>query len=266
MSQRNENWISKYGPWALVTGASDGIGLEMARDIAARGLNVLLVARRQEKLTGLAQSIIAEFGVQAQVLSADLAKAQDVRRVIDESARRDAGLLVSAAGYGTAGAFTSIDPEAELDMLAVNCAASLALAHAFARRLAPQKRGGIILFGSLVAFQGVPFAANYAATKAYIQTLAEGLHSELRKQGVDVLAVAPGPVHTGFAARSGMKLGTAANAKDVAREAVAALGRKSTVRPGLQAKLLIGGLAVLPRKARTAIMGRIMASMTTHET
>lgn len=262
MSQHRENWIGKYGPWAIVTGASDGIGLEMARDVAARGLNVILVARSQNKLNTLAKSIQSEFGVQAEVAAADLSIASEVDRVIAFTQRFDVGLLISAAGYGTSGEFIAIDAAAELNMLDVNCRASLAMAHAMAVRLAPQKRGGIILFGSLVAFQGVPFSANYAATKAYIQTLAEGIRTELAAYGVDVLSVAPGPVHTGFAARSGMKLGLGAMPADVARIAVAALGHKGTIRPGLQAKFLWASLAMLPRVAKTAIMGRIMASMT----
>ncbi len=256
------SWIEKYGPWALITGASDGIGLEMARGVAERGLNVVLVSRNQSKLNELAQNIQAEFGVRTQVIATDLSEAAEVNRVIDLSQQFNIGLLIAAAGYGTSGEFIKIEVVSELNMLDVNCRASLALAHAFALRLAPRKRGGIILFSSLVAFQGVPFSANYAASKAYIQTLAEGLHIELKPHGIDVLAVAPGPVQTGFAARAGMQLGQAANPVDVARAALQALGRKSTVRPGLQAKLLMGSLAMLPRAARSAIMGQIMSTMT----
>ena len=122
-------------------------------------------------------------------------------------------------------------------------------------------RGGIVLFGSVLGWQGVPGQANYSATKAYVQALAEGLHGELRPHGVDVLCIAPGPVHTGFAARAGMTLASATTADVVADATWAALGKRVTVVPGLQAKLLTAGLKTLPRYGRSLVLGRVMASM-----
>ena len=261
MSENDVAWIKKYGPWAMVTGASDGIGLEMARNAAGRGLNVILVARNKSKLTELARSISDQFNVETSVMAADLSVADNVESLIANTKSFEIGLLISAAGFGTSGAFVDIAQSSELNMLDLNCRASLALAHAFAQRFVVRKRGGLVLFSSLVAFQGVPFSANYAASKAYMQTLAEGLSVELKHHGVDVLSVAPGPVHTGFAARSGMTMGAAAKPSDVAREAMAALGRKTTVRPGLQAKVLMFSLGMLPRGGRSFIMGKIMSSM-----
>lgn len=119
-----------------------------------------------------------------------------------------------------------------------------------------------MLFGSIVGFQGTPFAAHYAATKAYVQALAEGLAVELAPRGVDVVASAPGPTHTGFAARAGMRMGKALTPA-VAGPTLAALGRRTTVLPGRLTKLLTYSLAPLPRRARVAIMGRVMRGMTT---
>jgi short-subunit dehydrogenase len=115
--------------------------------------------------------------------------------------------------------------------------------------------------GSLVGFQGVPRAANYAATKAFIQTFAEGLRPELKPRGVDVIAVAPGPVASGFAARAHMVLTMSAKPRSVPRETLNALGRRTTVRPGALSKLLEGLFFGLPRSARTLIMTQVMKSM-----
>jgi|SRR5579872_148730 len=119
---------------------------------------------------------------------------------------------------------------------------------------------------SLVGWQGTPFAAHYAATKAYVQSLAEAMHAELKGRGVDVLASAPGPVNSGFAARANMRMGAAATPADIAKASLAALGRSRTVVPGLLSKVLTYSLVLLPRAARTQVMGQIMRSMTKHQT
>jgi hypothetical protein len=118
---------------------------------------------------------------------------------------------------------------------------------------------------SVVAFQGVPRAANYAATKAYVQSLAEGLRAELRPLGVDVVASAPGPVHSGFAERAGMRMGLALTPSAVASATLAALGRRGTVRPGWLSKLLGWSLALLPRWVRVRVMALVMGGMAQDE-
>jgi short-subunit dehydrogenase len=139
-----------------------------------------------------------------------------------------------------------------------------ALGHHFAGRFVHQRRGGIVLMSSLVAFQGVPRAANYAATKAYVQALAEGLRLELAPQGVDVVASAPGPVVSGFGSRADMVMGNGTKPDVVARQTLEALGRRGTVRPGWLSKLLEASLALLPRWGRARMMGMVMRGMTAH--
>jgi len=151
-------------------------------------------------------------------------------------------------------------------MLQVNCYALLALSVHFGRRFAKRGRGGMILMSSLVGWQGTPFAAHYAATKAYVQSLAEAMHAELKGSGVDVLASAPGPVNSGFAARANMRMGAAAMPADVAKASLSALGRSRTVVPGLLSKVFTSSLVLLPRAARIRVMGQIMRSMTKHQT
>lgn len=258
-------FLQTYGPWAVVTGASSGIGRATAADLAARGLHLVLVARRQAVLDDLATELATAHGVETRVVAADLARSDGLDAVEVATASLDVGLLVAAAGFGTSGPFLNADLDEELEMLAVNGRATLRAAYHFGRRFAERGRGGIVLFGSLVGFQGTPYAAHYAATKAYVQTLAEALHVELAPLGIDVLSSAPGPVHTGFADRADMRMGAALRPEDVVRPTLNALGRKQTVRPGLLTKVLAGSLAPLPRWARVRIMARVMGGMTEHQ-
>ncbi len=198
-------------------------------------------------------------------MSADLSQAAAVEEVITSTAALDVGLLVAAAGFGTSGPFIESTPETEMEMVNLNCRAAMRLSQHFGQRFAARRRGGLVLMSSLVAFQGVPNAAHYSATKAYIQVLAEGLHQELAPLGVDVVACAPGPIASGFAARANMKMSLALKPEDVAQETLDALGRRTTVRPGWLSKVLEGSLMPLPRWGRVRIMAKVMGGMTRHQ-
>ena len=262
-SRRHARWLDAYGPWSVVTGASDGIGREFARRLAEAGFNLVLVARRAGELDRVANELAAAHGIETRAIAADLGMADAVSTVATATADLDVGLLIAAAGFGTSGRLLDADLEQEVAMVDVNCRAVVALCVHFGRRFAARGRGGVVLMGSLVGFQGVPYAANYAATKAYVQSLAEGLRVELAPLGVDVVVSAPGPVHSGFAARANMRLGMGLTPKDVALETLAALGRRTTVRPGWLSKMLEASLAPLPRSTRVRVMGRMMEGMAT---
>lgn len=251
----------KYGPWVVITGASDGIGHAIAQRAGEDGFNVVLAARSEAKLHGLAAELAQAHGVETHVVPVDLSQPSEVAALLDALDGRDVGLAVLAAGFGTNGPLADSPIADELEMIGVNVTAVAQLAQAFAGRMVARKRGGIVLFGSVLGWQGVPGQANYAATKAYVQSLAEGLHGELKPHGVDVLCVAPGPVHTGFAARAGMSMKSAATPDVVADAAWSALGHRVTVVPGLQAKFMTASLKSLPRYVRSLILGRVVASM-----
>jgi short-subunit dehydrogenase len=260
---RSSRFLEQYGPWAVVTGASDGIGREFARSLARRGLNVVLSARRRERLEQVAGEVRSS-GVEALLLPLDFADPQAPAALLSATEGLDLGLLVAAAGFGTAGSFLEGDLASELEMIDVNCRAVAALAHGVGRRLASRRRGGMVLMSSLLAFQGVPRAANYAATQADVQSLAEGLRAELKSVGVDVIACAPGPIASGFSDRAGMVMKGAAPASAVAAETLSQLGRWGTVRPGFLSKLLEWSLAPLPRAGRVRMLSTVMAGMTRH--
>lgn len=263
MARYGERWITQYGPWAIVTGASDGIGRACAYALAERGLHIVLVARREEILREIAGDLQTKYAVKTKVIAADLGERASLDIITGETRDIDVGLLIASAGFGTSGLFIESDVESELSMIDVNCSALMALTHHYGKRLATRRRGGIVLMSSIVAFQGVPYAADYAATKAYVQTLAEGLHIELKPFGVDVLASAPAQVRSGFAARADMRMGSALTPEQVAHGTINALGRTSTVRPGFLSKFLEAMLK-LPRAMRTRIMKVVMGGMTAH--
>lgn len=253
--------LDRYGPWALITGASDGIGRAMAERLAATGLNVVLAARREPELQALAQRIEHAHAVQTRVVAVDLSDPAGVAALATHTAGLDIGLAVLAAGFGSAGPFVQSVLADELAMIAVNVTAVTELTHVLSGRMVNRGAGGIVLFGSILGWQGVAGQANYAATKAYVQSFAEALHRELKPVGVDVLSVAPGPVHTGFADRAGLTMTSAATPEVVATAALKALGHRTTVVPGGRAKFLTASLATLPRRLRTAILSKVMADM-----
>jgi short-subunit dehydrogenase len=255
----------RYGPWALVTGASDGIGLAFARHLAAEGLNLVLVARREKALEALAVELKQAHGVQCRVLAADLSDLEAVHRLADATADLDLGLLVAAAGFGTSGLFLDGNLAVETEMVDLNCTSVAALAWHIGPRLVQRGRGGVVFLSSLLAFHGTVYAAHYAATKAYVQALAEGLRVEWAAQGVDVIASAPGPISSGFATRANLQMAQALPAEVVARVTMRALGRKTTVRPGWLSKLLGWSLAMLPRWGQVMVMTQVMKGMTAHQ-
>lgn len=250
------------GPWALVTGASSGIGKAFAHALAAQGRPLILVARSGDRLRALATELGAAHGIRCLVFDVDLAQPDAVTRLQAATTRLEVNLLIAAAGFGSSGPFLDSDLETELGMLDVNCRAVLSLCWHLGRRMRERQRGAIVLMSSVLAFQGTPGSVNYAATKAYIQSLAEGLCVELGPHGVQVVASAPGPVATGFAARAGLRMDRTESADEVARQTLAALGRQTTVRPGGLSRTLGWSLAMLPRALRVRVIAQVMKGMT----
>lgn len=266
LSKREQARLSReYGPWALITGASSGIGRAIAMQLAESGLSLILVARRTSLLEAVAEEVKREWDTQVHCIQADLAKRDETSGLLDQVKDYDISLFVGAAGFGTSGSFIEADLAQELNMLAVNCEAILTMTHHFAKSMANRGRGGIILLASLVGFQGVPYAAHYAATKAYVQSLGEAIAVELKDKNVAVLSAAPGPVNSGFADRANMQMGKVLSPNQVAIPILKALGKRDTVLPGGLTKLLVGSLRTVPRWAKVRIMSKVMGGMTQHQ-
>jgi short-subunit dehydrogenase len=250
----------RYGPWAVVTGASAGIGAEFALRIAELGINVVLVARRRNRLEELASTIEDMYRVQARVAPVDLAVLQPVLADID------VGLLVNCAGYGSSGPFLDMDPSVQEAMINVNCRASILLTHEIVQGMRERGRGGVIFVSSVNGFCASRGMANYNATKAYDLLFAEGLAGELRPYGVDVQALCPGATLTEFQGVAGLDARNFgplarlmfATPASVVRTSLRALGGRVTVIPGILNKLAVLTMRLMPRRVSTWLFGSMV--------
>jgi len=195
---------STYGPWALITGASSGIGEEFARQAATNGINVVLVARREERLNEVAAQLEATYNVEARVVAVDLGRDGILDPITEATDDLDIGLVVSNAGAGNPGPFISLPHDRLREIVQLNVVTHLDLAHHFGQRLATRGRGGIVLVSAAAAAGGLPYMANDSATKAYPLNLGEALHVELRQAGVNVTVLVPVLVDTPVVARIGI--------------------------------------------------------------
>jgi short-subunit dehydrogenase len=255
-------FLQKYGSWAIVTGASNGIGKEFAIQLAKIGFNVVLVARRKGLLEELSDQLENSYGIKSLPINLDLGHT-DAAKILDEmTTNLDVGLIVSNAGFGTSGNLLDSRIDIEKNLIDLNCRSLMELSYIYGQKFAKKKRGGIILISSLLGFFGTPGSANYAASKAFVQSFGEGFHSEMKRHNVDVLTVAPGPVHTGFAEKANMNFILALNPENVAKDSINALGKKITLLPGFLTKFLYFSLqSLLIRNLKIMILGLVMKPM-----
>lgn len=256
-----EDFRHRYGPAALVTGASSGIGLAFAEELAARGLDLVLAARRTDRMEALAARLRPDHGVAVTILACDLADPAAPARLVEATAALDVGLVVSNAGFGLKGPHEGNDPAAMADMLAVNCHAPMQLAHGFLPRLRARGRGGLLMVSSVEGLIGCPYSAAYSATKALVVALGEALWGELAGSGVDVLTVCPGATESEAAAKQGIDLAALANvmpARDVARASLDALADGPTFCPSPAYRESFEGLLALPRRQALLAMAEGM--------
>jgi short-subunit dehydrogenase len=249
-------------PTALVTGASSGIGLDLARELAKNSHDVVLVARTASKLQEVAKEL-QKSGVSADVIVADLSRPNAAADVVAELKRRniEIEILVNNAGYGLTGAFADTDMQRELDMIQVNVVALTQLTKLLLRPMIARKHGRILNVASTAAFQAGPLMAVYYATKAYVLSFSEAIADELRDSGVTVTALCPGPTQTGFAEVAKMtetRLFTMMRpmaSEDVARAGYRGMmNGKRIVIPGATNKILVQSLRVSPRRTVTALV------------
>ncbi|MBJ7329436.1 MAG: SDR family oxidoreductase [Solirubrobacteraceae bacterium] len=192
---------------ALVTGASSGIGADLARELAARGHGVVLVARRLDRLQALAEELTAAHGIRAEAIACDLEdpKARDALPAKIEKLGLTVDILVNNAGFGTSGRFDKLDGAREASMVRLNCEAVVALSSAYAPQFVERGSGAILIVASSAGMQPIPKQATYAASKAFAHTFGESLHAELKPYGVSVTSLCPGPVATEFAETAGLE-------------------------------------------------------------
>ncbi|HFD38649.1 MAG TPA: SDR family oxidoreductase [Anaerolineae bacterium] len=192
---------------ALITGASGGIGEAFARQLAALGKDLILVARREDRLQSLAGELGDAHGVQVQVIAADLARPSAAQALFAETEQRGlpVDLLINNAGFGKGGEFTEIPFEAQAEMVRLNVNTLMELTRLYLPSMRRRRRGGVINVASTAAFQPVPYLAVYGATKAFVLSFSEAVAQEVRADGVTVMALCPGPTATGFWAVAGLE-------------------------------------------------------------
>jgi short-subunit dehydrogenase len=254
------NFADRYGPWALVAGASAGLGAAFAHALAARGLNLVLVARRAEAL----ESVAASLGqVQTRRVVADLATEDGLASVTSACAGLPIGLVVCNAAYSPIGAFVDLPTDDALQALYLNARAPMLLAHHFLPAMVARGTGGLVIMSSLSGLQGSPPISVYAATKAFGAILAEGLWAELRGTGVDVVAALAGAIETpGLAASKPKRAPGTLAPERVAEAALRALGHGPRVVPGLTMKLSAALMSRLPRRTAITIISRASRDLT----
>ena len=261
-ARRKKARFSRYGEWALVTGASSGIGRALAREIARGGMNVVLVSRQEDALNGLKQELEKKHGISARVIVADLAQEPSYRQLIEATKDIEIGLLVPNAGMEITGEFIATDLDKNLDLLRLNMLSALALAHGYGAQMAKRKKGAILFLSSTFAFQGVPYVASYAASKSYILLLGEALAYEMARHNVDVTVLAPGMTRTNMPAnmpvdfsRMPMK---SHSPEYVARFGLRKLGRKYVAVPGIINRIFAFQNRLMPRSFPVKMFGGMM--------
>ncbi|MFA3781945.1 SDR family NAD(P)-dependent oxidoreductase [Melioribacteraceae bacterium 4301-Me] len=250
--------MKKYNGWVLVTGASSGIGREFAIRFAKEGYDVIILARRLDRLTKLAQEIQAKFNVKCLIANVDLGEINFLEKLLTTIGEREVAVLVNNAGFGSTGEFIRCDSQREINMLKVNCIAPLILTHHFAKKMAEKKNGLIIFVGSVVGYQPTPLMSTYSATKSFNIFLGNALWWELKKHSVDVLTVNPGGTETEFQRIASSPIGfKPRKPSDVVNTTFNAIGKKFNVVDGLLNKFQTSLTKLIPRRILINLIGFI---------
>jgi short-subunit dehydrogenase len=250
----------------LITGASSGIGAAFARKLAARGRNVLLVARSEDKLITLCNELGRLSGIRAHYFTLDLLKPGAAGELLEETKRRElvVDMLINNAGFGSMGDFARIDLARELEIIDLNVKSLVDLTHRFLWPMRERGQGTIINVASTAGFQPVPYMATYAATKAFVLSFSEALWEENRQYGVHVMALCPGVTDTNFFSASRMDrppMRTIETPEEVVDTALRALRqRKASVISGWTNWLAVGAERFVPRSVVTKIAGKALRS------
>ncbi len=261
------NFLQSYGSWAIVAGASEGLGAEYAKALALRGLNLILIARRAELLQSLAAELSEKYKVRTKPLVLDLSLPDAAEQIVQQTMDLEIGLLVYNAAFSAVGPFLERSMNDHMREIHTNMHAPFKLVYLLGQHMLSRGRGGIILMSSLSAFQGSAYISTYAATKAFNIVLAESLWEEWRERGVDVMVCISGAVKTpNYVSSQPTKIGGLGDMTmspgEVVHEALDALGREPYIIPGRMNRLASFVMRhLLPRKAAIKFMGRTLRGM-----
>ncbi len=270
MSSQHTISKEKYGPWALITGGTSGIGKALAEQLAESGLNLILVARRKPLLEQVATELKNRFHIHVKTIQADLSDPTAVDTLKTELQDFNIGLFIPNAAVENHGDFVDSSLERENLMMQLNIISPMQLAHHFGQKMAERGKGGILFVSSTLGYSGVPYFANYAASKAYILSLGEGLSYEFKAKGVDVTVLSPGLTDTPMAGNLGMDIHKAPfpvmTPEDTATAGLKALGKRPSVIPGVQNNLMsFMSKHIMTRKANVSMFGSMLKKMLNSE-
>jgi short-subunit dehydrogenase len=255
-----KNLKDTYGEWALITGASSGIGEAISRKIASTGMNVVLVARRQERLEQLSKELIDSYGIKTRVICADLSDKNDTKNIITIVDDLEIGLLVNNAGILNTGNFLDSNLEAEIQLLNTNCQSFLILTHGLGNKMKSRDKGAIIFLASVLSVTAVSRWGTYSASKGFDLQFAEALTEELKQYNIDVLALCPGLTRTELVTISKLNNLMAMDAENVVDIALNKLGKANLVVPGILNKINFLSTRLAPRFMNTKIFSAVVKS------
>ena len=261
-------FYKKYGPWALVTGASSGIGEEFARQLARWGFNLVLAARRKELMDQLGEELSDSQGVETRTVEVDLSEPNSLDILKEGTQGIEIGLLINNAGTDAFGSFIKNSLEDATKLVYLNSVAPMRLTHYFSQSMLQRGKGGIILVGSLIGYAAAPFWSNYAASKAYLLTFGESLYYEFKQKGLDVTVLAPGYTSTPMLhgiLDQGVDLNKGPKHMDVStvvKIGLDALGKKPSVIPGNMNKAMaFMNKHVMTRKSQISMYGKLIENV-----
>lgn len=247
------------GKWALITGASAGIGTAFATQLAGEGTHLVLTARRKDRLDALAEKLQKAHGIRTAVVAADLARPEAPQQIHEFTQRKkiEIDLLINNAGFGQYGELTKVETQRLLDMVQVNCLSVVHLTRLYLSEMVARRRGDVLILASTASFQAVPYISTYAATKAFDLLFAEGLAEEMKPHGIRVCALCPGSTESEFHTVAGQEKFSSKNqetAEKVARTGLQALAEgKSYVISGLGNYWGAQSQRLVPRRMVTRI-------------
>ena len=186
----------KYGKYALITGGTSGIGAAFADQLAQKGLNIVLVARRENLLQSKATELIQKYKIDVKTIQADLTKTEDFNKIFYATENLELGLVIACAGMENHGLFTKIDSLKLINEIQLNITSLMAITHHFVKKMMPRKRGGVLLVSSMIGHMPNPYFSNYAGTKAFVLNFGTSLNGEMKKYNIDVTVLSPGPTNT----------------------------------------------------------------------
>jgi len=224
--------VKTYGQWALVTGASAGVGREVAETLAQRGMSVVMVARRKERLESHADFLEKRYQVKTRVLAIDLSAPGSAKKLVDSVADLEIAMLVNNAGVGYIGRYYEQDPARQNALVQLNCTSPMELTTMLLPAMKRRRRGAVVFISSVAALQPLPLHAVYGASKAFLSSLGMALWEELKGTGVDVIVSEPGSIRTEFNAASGTHGQRGTSPRIVAEGTIAAVGLCPVVAPG----------------------------------